>query len=92
MLKRAEQIGDNIPVRHQGPCVRHKWGHRPQCEQKNTKTCGLNERIGLVTSRMSTQTHAGEKKKKAPEPRKHTKQLSHQRAASKSRATYYHGP
>ena len=54
------------------------------------KTRGLNEGIDLVTSGMSTQTHAGEKK--APEPRKHTKQLPHQRAAPKSRAIYHHGP
>ena len=29
---------------------------------------------------------------KAPEPRKCTKQLPHQRAAPMSRAIYYHGP
>ena len=59
-------------------------------EQQHAKTRGLNEGTGLVTSGISTQTHAGEKK--APEPRKRTKQLPHQRAAPKSRATYHHGP
>ena len=34
-----------------------------------------------MTIGMSTQTHAGEKK--APEPRKRTKQLPHQRSSSK---------
>ena len=42
--------------------VYKKWGHGPQCEQQHAKTRGLNEGTGLVTSRMSTQTHTGEKK------------------------------
>ena len=54
------------------------------------KTRGQQEGTSLVTIRMSTQTHAGEKK--ALEPRKCTKQLPHQRAAPKSRATYHHRP
>ena len=54
------------------------------------KLAGTCEGARWVTTQMSTQTHAGEKK--APEPRKHTKQLPHQRAAKKSRATYQHWP
>ena len=47
-------------------------------------------RTSLVIIRMSAQIHTGEKK--ALEPKKRTKQLPHQRAAPKSRATYHHGP
>ena len=54
------------------------------------KLAGNRMETSLVTIGMSTQTHTGEKK--APEPRKRTKQLPHQRAAPKSRATYHHGP
>ena len=88
--KRAEQGGDNTPVGHYGPCVQQKRGHIPQHQQQYAKTCVLNKGTGLVTSGMSTQIYAGEKK--APEPRKCTKQLLHQRAAPKIRATYHHGP
>ena len=89
-LKRAEQGGDNTPVGHHGPHVQQKRGHGPQHEQQYTKTCTINGGTGLVTSGRTIQTHAGEKK--APEPRKCTKQLPHQRTTPKSRATYHHGP
>ena len=59
-------------------------------EQQHAETRGQQEGTSPVTIRRSTQTHTGEKK--APEPRKCTKQLPHQRAAPKSRATYHHGP
>ena len=88
--KRAEQGGDNTPVGHCGPHVQQKWGHGPQHEQQHAKTRGPHEGAGWVTTQISTQTHTGETK--APEPRKRTKQLPHQRAAPKSRATYHHWP
>ena len=88
--KRAKQGGNNTSSGHCGPHIQQKWDHGPQHEQQHAKTHGLDEETGLVTSRMSTQIHTREKK--APEPRKHTKQLPQQRAAPKSRATYHHGP
>ena len=87
---RAEWGGDNTPVGLCGPHVQQKWGHGPQCKQQHTKTRGPHERANRVISQMSIQIHTGETK--ALEPRKRTKQLSHQREAPKSKATYHHWP
>ena len=89
-LNRAEWGSGNTPVGHHRPCIQQKWGHGPQCKQQYNKTRGPHEGADWVTTQTSTQTHTGEMK--APEPRKSTKQLPHQRAAPKSRATYHHWP
>ena len=76
---------------HHGPRSTTKVGVTGlSIKKQHAETRGQQDRASLVTIGMSTQTYAGEMK--APEPRKRTKQLPHQRAAPKSRVTYHHGP